>query len=96
MRLRRRNGKRGLLVILLLIISGCSVQGPAYRYRVEMPMMTVSPIYHKCDIRDDATGAKEPTECVTLVRSDYRQIVINLKSACLASGQSAEVCQTGE
>jgi len=96
MRSKRRNGKRARLAILLLIVSGCSVQGPAYRYKIEMPMMTVSPIYHNCDIRDDATGKKEPTECVTLVRSDYRQIVINLKSACLASGQSNEVCQTGE
>lgn len=93
---KRRNGRRGLLGILLLTLCACSVQAPAYRYKVEIPLMTVEPIYHKCDIRDDATGAKEPTECVTLVRSDYRQIVINLKSACLASGQSSEVCQAGE
>ena len=93
---KRRNGRRGLLGLLLLTLCACSVQGPAYRYKVEIPMMTVAPIYHNCDIRDDATGKKEPTECVTLVRSDYRQIVINLKAACLASGQSSEVCQTGE
>ncbi len=95
MRSRLKSGKLALLAILLLIVSACS-QGPAYRYHVELPILTVAPIFHSCDLRDDATGAKEPTECVTLVRSDYRQIIVNLKAACLASGQSHEVCQAGE
>ena len=42
MRSRLSNGARGLLAILMLIISGCASQGPAYRYRVAMPMMTVA------------------------------------------------------
>ena len=94
MRLPLNAGALGLLAFLMLIISGCASQGPAYRYRVAMPMMTVAPIYHDCWIRDDATGKKEPTECVTLVRSDYRQIVIDLKAACLASGGTEKDCQT--
>ena len=96
MRLLPRNGARVLLVALLLTVSGCASQGPAYRYKIQIPMMTVSPIYHDCWIRDDATGKKEPTECVTLVRSDYRQIVIDLKAACLASGGTEQACQAGE
>ena len=94
MRSRLSNGARGLLAILMLIVSGCASQGPAYRYTVAMPILTVAPIFHECAIRDDATGKKEPTECVTLVRSDYRQIVIDLKAACLASGGSEKDCQT--
>jgi len=94
MRLPLNAGALGLLAFLMLSVSGCANQAPAYRYTVTMPMMTVAPIYHDCWIRDDATGKKEPTECVTLVRSDYRQIVIDLKAACLASGGTEKDCQT--
>lgn len=94
MRLPLNAGALGLLAFLMLSVSGCASQGPAYRYKVAMPILTVAPIFHECAIRDDATGKKEPTECVTLVRSDYRQIVIDLKAACLASGGSGKDCQT--
>ncbi len=54
--------------------------------------MTVEPIYHSCWIRDDATGAKEPEDCVTLLRRDYSHLVIDLKAACLASGEKEAIC----
>ena len=93
MRMQRWCGKLGLLASLLLSISACGT-APASRYTVEIPVLTVAPIYHECLIRDDATGAKEPTECVTLVRSDYRQLIVELKAACLGSGGTEEACLT--
>ena len=93
MRMRHWCGKLGLLASLLLSISACGT-APVSRYTVEIPMLTVEPIYHECSIRDDATGAKEPTECVTLIRSDYRRLIVELKASCLALGGTNEDCLT--
>lgn len=91
MRSRLKSG--GLGLALMLIVSGCETKAPVYRYQIHPPMLTVAPIYHECDIREDATGKKERSECVTLLRYDYRQIVLDLKMACLASGGTAQECQ---
>lgn len=91
MRSRPKSG--GLALVLMLIVSGCGTQAPVSRYQIHPLMLTVAPIYHECDIRDDATGKKERSECVTMLRHDYRQLVLDLKTACLASGGTAQECQ---
>lgn len=91
MRSRLKSG--GLVLVLMLSLYGCGTKGPVSRYQIHPPMLTVAPIYHECDIRDDATGKTERSECVTLLRSDYRQIILDLKTACLASGGTEQECQ---
>ena len=54
--------------------------------------MTVTPIYHECEIRDDVAGTKGREECVTILRRDYRSLVVGVKAACLAAGGTDEEC----
>lgn len=92
MRIARMNGRRMLLVILMLSTFGCGTQGMPYRYRIERPTMTVAPIFHNCVVTDGTTGAKRDAPCVTLLREDYNGLIVEVKAACLATGGTDLEC----
>ena|SRR3990167_10187992 len=86
------NGKWGLLAILLLVSSGCAQTPGGSSYRVTIPSLTISPSYHDCWVVRGQ--ARQAARCVELAEQDYHALVIELKAACLAFGQTPEECQT--
>ena len=90
MRIERTNGRRLLMLTLALLTCGCVGHGPPYRYRAIPPAMTVAPIFHRCDLIEGET--RTPEECVTLLRHDYRELVKEIKAACLAAGGTDGEC----
>lgn len=58
-----------------------------------MPLLEAQPIKGPCR-QVDGEGIRTTTRCVTLLEADYQAIVIELKTACLAAGGTAEQCQT--
>lgn len=53
-------------------------------------MMTVAPIFHKCDLVEGET--RTPEECVILLRRDYQALLKEVKAACLAAGGTDGEC----
>lgn len=85
MRKRRWSGKWRLGVILLLVSSGCATGPGPSPYRVTVPVLAERPTEYQM-----ADGVWY--RC--LRRDDAQALVIELKAACLAFGQSPEECQT--
>ena len=56
-----------------------------------MPTLTISPNYRDCWAVQG--GVMQPVPCVELAEDDYHALVIELKAACLAFGQSPAECQ---
>lgn len=90
MRIERTNGRRLLMLTLVLLTCGCVGQGPPYRYRAIPPAMTVAPIFHRCDLIEGET--RTPEECVVLLRRDYQALLKGIKAACLAAGGTDGEC----
>lgn len=89
---RRWSGRWGRGAILAgLLVSACAQTPGGSSYRVTIPSLTISPSYHDCWV---VRGQALQTErCVELAEQDYHALVIELKAACLAFGQSPEECQ---
>lgn len=84
---------RVIIALLLLVISGCS-QSNVSNYRVSLPMLEVEPKISPCDLKDQAGNVVQSRSCVTLLDDDYKKILVELKSACLAFGQTDQECRT--
>ena len=86
------NGRwRRWLILVGLLLSGCATAPGASSYRVTIPSLTISPSYHECWVLHGQ--AVQPMPCVELAEADYQALVIELKAACLALGQTPEECQ---
>jgi len=82
----RSHSRLMLLVILWLLgSSGCATAPQPSPYRVEIPQLQARPA-------DYQLGEGEWYRCYR--RDDAQAIVIELKAACLANGQTPEECQT--
>lgn len=81
------SGSLGLMLTLMLL-SGCrsTPQAAKSAYRVLIPVLTVAPRVIACEI------AGHVERCVVLLQRDYTDLVIELKSACVAGGQSETEC----
>ncbi len=89
------NGKRMLSGILLaLLICGCARAPASSTYKVQIPALTRAPKQHTCGVQDKITNERTGVSCTTLLTADYQQLVIELKTACLAAGGTDEECQT--
>lgn len=76
--------------VLLIILSGCAAWLPRGAYQVKIPTLAAPPRAYACQLND------QPATCVSVTQRDWRALVIELKSACLALGGSREDCQTEE
>ena len=83
--MQHSNLRLWLGAILLLAISGCGTAPGPSPYRVEIPILQQRPAEYQTA---DGTWYR----CYQ--REDVQAIVIELKAACLALGQSPEECQT--
>lgn len=52
------------------------------------------PKHRDCWVTDKVTQEQQPAKCTLLLTEDFQQIVIELKTACLALGGTPEECQT--
>lgn len=82
----RTNGRRALLLLLAGVL-GCTPTAGKSAYRVLLPRLKADPVSLACVIN------AMPATCVLLEQEDYRSLVRELKSACLALGQTAKDCQ---
>lgn len=97
MRLQLRNGKRVLWASLLLgLICGCATSPSPFRYSVTIPMLEVTPKVAPCQLKDASGVIVASERCVTLVESDLIELIVELKAACLALGNTPTQCQTEE
>ena len=94
MRSRRRNIGRVLWAFPMLLLFGCGTPPSAYQYRVQLPMLEVEPKVSPCDLKDQSGNVVQSRSCVTLLDDDYKKILVELKSACLAFGQTDQECRT--
>lgn len=94
MRSRRRNIGRVLWAFPMLLLFGCGTPPSAYQYKVQLPMLEVEPKISPCDLKDQAGNVVQSRSCVTLLDDDYKKILVELKSACLAFGQTDQECRT--
>jgi hypothetical protein len=76
---------RLLLILLLLGSSGCVTAPQPSSYRVQIPILQARPT-------DYQVAEGEWMRCYR--RDDALQLVIELKTACLALGGTPEECQT--
>jgi len=89
-RLRRRmpgrhwSGKLMLCLALTAVLTSACVTGLGQSvYQVRIPTLQAQPRVFECGDR----------VCIALIKEDYEAIVLELKAACIASGQSDEACQ---
>lgn len=79
-------------ILLGLVSFGCATKAGPSSYWIEIPTMSLAPIFHKCWARD-SRGMRQPTRCTTVLEDDWHALVAELKAACLANGQEPEQCQ---
>lgn len=93
---KRFGGKRWLLAISILLSCSCAGQESNFGYRVTLPVLEVAPKVGPCKIQDhpDAQTVHEGT-CTTLLSSDYKNILVELVTACLATGGTETECRAG-
>ncbi len=89
-------GSAQLCCLMAGLLSACGTTGPSSSsgYRVTLPVLTLPPKIHECEIRNTTTGVTQPAECVTRLKQDDDAIIRELKAACLALGGSDLECQT--
>jgi hypothetical protein len=61
---------------------------PVLKYTIQQTRCSIQPVDRVAD-----TGRNDH-ECSCLLTSDLKKLVLELKAACLALGNSDEVCQT--
>lgn len=87
-------GKLTRVVILLpLLLFACATKMPPLTpYPCKVTELTYLPLIRQCDIvtKDDR---RKVVQCITLLDTDYYELVVELKACCLGSGQSKEQCQ---
>ncbi len=84
MRLRGNIGV-GMLLTATLILTSC--QGHlTSAHRVKLPVLNAVPYFFPC-------RAQISDECVMLLADDYRDMVLELKQACIAGGYELEDCK---
>lgn len=94
MSLRQRSIKLGLLAFPMLLLFACATPPSPYQYRVQLPVLEVEPKVSPCDLKDQTGKVVQSRSCITLLDDDYKKILVELKAACLAVGQSAKECRT--
>lgn len=93
---RRQSIKRGLLAFPMLLLFACGTPPSPYQYRVQLPVLEVEPKVSPCDLKDQTGKVVQSRSCLTLLDDDYRKILVELKAACLAFGQTAKECRITE
>ena len=94
---RPQNGRRALWVGLLLVASyGCATSPSPYQYKVQLPMLEVAPKIAPCEMKDQTGTVQKTGQCVTLYEPDYRNLIVELKAACLGTGGTPAECRTEE
>ncbi len=82
----RWSGRLLVLLLALALTSGCVTGLGKSVYQVKMPLLGAEPRVFACG---DQT-------CIAILKQDYDALVRELKTACLAAGQSSKECQTDE
>lgn len=85
----RWGGKQLLWAILTVaVLYGCKTAPYQSQYQAVVPVLEAAPLPLRC-----SQGLTE-TRCLLLLEEDYRKVVRELKTACLALGGSTDACQT--
>lgn len=80
--------RRRTVITLVALICGCAPAAPLRSvYQVQIPTLTAPPSASSCIVNG------EPARCLLVYEEDWRALVIELKSACLALGGSLTDCQ---
>jgi hypothetical protein len=85
-----------LLVLTVALALGCVQAQVASNYKVKIPVLNAATEPSECVIAVNVDGIvmKKLGSCVTLLEDDWKAVVRELKSACLALGGTDEECQT--
>ena len=86
-------GKRRLLAILICLSWSCAGPDSNSGYRVTLPILEVAPKQGPCQIQDPDALTFLDGDCTAILTSDYKKILIELISACLALGGSEGECR---
>ena len=74
---------------MLLLLSACKTSGASLMtHPLIPPVLQAQPIPATCNLNG------QPAQCVKLLESDYKRLVVGLQAACVASGGTDRECGT--
>ena len=76
-------------ILTAALSSACATAHGNSAYRVTIPVLGAQPLTVPCVLEGG-----DQAKCITLLESDYRAIVRELKAACLALRGTPAECQT--
>ena len=83
----RLRGKSGVVMLLAVTLALTSCQGHlSSAHRVKLPVHSAVPYIGSC------TNGSE-RQCIWIPHDDYKNMVLELKQACIAGGYELEECK---
>ena len=83
----RLRGKSGVILLLTTMLVLTSCQGHlSSAHRIRIPVLSAVPAIIPCP-------GMLSDECIVLLHNDYKNMVLELKQACIAGGYELEDCK---